>query len=348
MSVIMLGTHPEMAGGIASVVRVYRDAGFIDGRRVVYLPTHADGFAKLWMAVRALVRFLALLPGASAVHAHTASRASFWHKAVFLMLARALGKPAILHLHGAEFAKFRRTECGPMTGRLVDAVLRRTSRIVVLSPAWRSLMGELAPGVPVAVVPNPVVLPAQPWVPRLEGPRRILFLGRLEERKNVLGLVRAAAALRPEIPDLELVCAGDGDREPVRRLAHALDLPVRLPGWVSGPTKEALFAQADLLCLPSFDEGLPMAVLEAMAHGLPVVASRVGGLPDLIADGRTGLLVPPGDAAALAEALGSLLRNPVRAAELGSAGRVAIQAAMTPGAVFAKLDALYAELGVAR
>jgi glycosyltransferase involved in cell wall biosynthesis len=138
-------------------------------------------------------------------------------------------------------------------------------------------------------------------------------------------LVEALAGIAKSNPELSwrAVIAGDGAVEETRQAIADAGLADRItiPGWVGPADADRLLRAADILTLPSFDENLPMSVIEGMAHGLAVVATPVGAVEDILADDRTGLLVPPGDAAALAEALKRLLREPDTRARLGSAAR---------------------------
>ena len=136
-------------------------------------------------------------------------------------------------------------------------------------------------------------------------------------------LLRALAQMQDA--DWELVCAGDGEVTKYQAMATELGLAsrVRFLGWVDEDAALALLAKSDLLTLPSLNEGLPMAIIEAMAHGLPVIATPVGGIPELITPGRTGLLVPPADSDALATALRQLVADPELRHRMGADARTA-------------------------
>lgn len=163
---------------------------------------------------------------------------------------------------------------------------------------------------------------AGPAPPPIADPRRLAIVGRLIPIKGHEVLLRALASLRDDMPETILDVVGDGPLEAELRTTVArlgLDGGVRFNGRVSpvGPA----FERAGLVVVPSFGEGFGMVALEAMERGRPVVASAVGGLPEIVEDGRTGLLVPPGDAHALAHAIRELVSDPERAAAMGAAGR---------------------------
>src|SRR5471032_1179139 len=173
--IVMMGTSLTTMGGIASVVKVYRQAGLFDRYGIEYLATHCDGGAakKLAIMVRAYGQFLArLLRGRiGLLHIHVASRASFWRKAGFFLLADGFGVPAVLHLHGAEFAQFYEQECGGLRRRLIRRIFDRAARVVVLSGAWRDWVRGISRNPHIDAIYNPVLLPplAVPWEQRRPG-----------------------------------------------------------------------------------------------------------------------------------------------------------------------------------
>lgn len=348
----MLGTARETRGGIAAVIAAWRAAGLFERWPIEYVATHCDGSAgaKLLAAARALRRFLALLAEHRRVlvHVHCASRASFWRKCVFMAIAYAARCPVVLHLHGGGFVRFYEDECGPLGRRVVRRFLGRAACIIGLTEGWRDWLAQASGNLNVVCIPNPVRA-VTATAPRGPG-HVVLFLGRIEDAKGVPELLKAFAVLRAAVHDAELVCAGAGEIEAAQRRAEALGIAdaVRFPGWLDEAGKRAWLARAAAFVLPSHAEGLPMALLEAMAAGVPVVASAVGGIPDVVKHGVNGLLVAPRDSVDLLRALRRLLREPQLAAALGAAGRETVRARFAPGQVLERLGEVYAGLGVTR
>jgi glycosyltransferase involved in cell wall biosynthesis len=350
--VLMIGTAPGGRGGVASVVGVLRDAGLFERESVRYLCSHMEGSAaaKIGAAADAFWRTgLACLAGRPVVHVHSASRASFARKSLLLLIARAAGCRTIFHLHGAEFHLFA-GGAAPLPLRWwIRWTLERSSVVIVLSASWAAFVRGLAPAARVVVVPNSVPLP--PARGRAaEQPGRILFLGRADAGKGVYELLDAVAALAPAFPELRLVIGGAGELAALRRRAEQLGIGDRLalPGWIGPREREIELARAQVFCLPSHAEGLPMAMLEAMAAGKAVVASTVGGIPEAIDDGANGLLVPPGDVPALGAALAALLRDGALRARLGECARATVQQRFSTAAALAQLSALYRERSAPR
>ncbi|MES2334376.1 MAG: glycosyltransferase family 4 protein [Pseudomonadota bacterium] len=158
--------------------------------------------------------------------------------------------------------------------------------------------------------------------------KRVAFVGRLDPVKGALLLIEAMAAVLKTHPDATLTLAGDGPaRAPAEARAKALGLAnaVRFAGFLTQPQVAELLANSDMLVLTSFAEGLPVVYMEALASGIPVVASRVAGVQELVEDGVTGFTVPPGDVVTLADRMSRLMSDPELAARMGTAGRKAVE-----------------------
>ena len=175
------------------------------------------------------------------------------------------------------------------------------------------------------------------------------IVANLRPIKDQATLVRAVAQLVPAHPALRLVLVGEGEsRAPLIALARELDIADRVVLAGARADGRRLHALFDVSVLCSRSEGFPNAVIEAMAAGRPVVGTNVGGIPDAVIAGETGLLVPVGDVAALAQAIGSLLADPARRAGMGAAGRTLARAQFAAAAVLGSLHSLYEELAATR
>ncbi|WP_298805299.1 glycosyltransferase family 4 protein [uncultured Lentibacter sp.] len=172
----------------------------------------------------------------------------------------------------------------------------------------------------------------------------LLFVGRLAPVKGLPVLLRALA----EIPLVRLTIAGDGpQRGEIESLIHAhkLEARVRLLGYQSQDQVAELLSQSQALVLPSFAEGLPVVLMEAMAAGLPVISTRIAGVPELVKDGETGWLVAAGDQDGLKQAIKALLADPTRARARGAAGRLAVAQAFDANVEARRLATLFHAYG---
>src|SRR5690349_1336451 len=335
-TIAMLGAAPETRGSIAAVVESYRAHGLFTRWPVQYIATNCGGTLaqKALLAAKA-VRDFGILLGEKrrvVVHVHAASGAGFWREAAFMGAALVAGSPVILHLHGNGF------------DRSIRWALERAAVVCVPCEASRVWVKSVARRADVLVAPPPVAI----TVPEVARPNLVLFLGHLEAEKGIYDLLEAVAKVRAAVPDLRLVCAGDGDRIGVAHYAERLGIAdaVKFTGWVGPSGKRALLEHAAVFALPAYDAALPVSLIEAMSAGVPVVASPVGGIPEVVADGASGFLVAPGDKGALERALRRLLIERTLAARMGAAARETARARYAPERALPVLENLYESLGV--
>jgi len=349
--ILMLGTAPDGQGGVAALVAALRAGGLFERAQVRYVSTHREGgpLAKLDAATRGIWQTVlaCLWRRPAIVHAHAASHASFARKSLLLWLARCAGCQTIFHLHGGGFRQFATIESGALMRRWIRHTLERSSLVIALTEGWAGFLRGFAPRARITVVPNAVPLPplSAERADRAE-PGRILFLGRVEAAKGVAELFDAVALLVPRFPDAHLVLAGNGDLHAWRQAARERGIGgrVTLTGWLDAAARTGQLARAAVFCLPSHAEGLPMALLEAMAAGKAVVASAVGGIPEALRGGDNGLLVPAHDSAALAAALASMLADAGLRQRLGERARATVARHYSTEAVCGRLAAIYNDL----
>ena len=225
----------------------------------------------------------------------------------------------------------------------------RRSRLVAISESTRAMIAPYAEGRPVTVIPYGVPLPESEAGLRAEpsGPPRILFVGRLVARKGVDRLLEALATIADREWRLEIVGFGP-ERDPLERRAAELGLSDRVEflGRVSSDDLVAAYRRAACFVLPATlderadTEGLGVVLLEAMSYGVPVVATRRGGIVDIVEDGRTGVLVED-EPAALARAIAAILDDPGRGRALGIAGRASVRERFGWDSIVDRLDAVY-------
>ncbi|MEW6198901.1 MAG: glycosyltransferase [Planctomycetota bacterium] len=342
---LMVGPSAESLGGMATSITRLMSSALRDSYTLHRFSTpqraaEADcgactrgggGRAKLvatseavWRHLSALGRLVGVLVRrrVDLVHIHTCSRFTFQRNVADAMLARLLGRRVILHIRGGHFERF----CAA-AGRMARAWIRMgfalADAVIVLSPDWRRRLAPYVGRTPVFVVPNGVEVVDRPSATERgpHAPCRFLYLAALTEAKGLADLIDAARQLKADGVPFELIVAGPVTDAPLsvwedRLRAAGLADVVRLVGSVAGAAKDHLLATADCFVHPSHCEALPNAVLEAAAVGLPVVATAVGSVPEVVgaghAEGPFALLVPPRDAAALARALRRMAADPAR------------------------------------
>jgi glycosyltransferase involved in cell wall biosynthesis len=288
-----MGPALDVRGGISSVEQLICDylPQYAAIRHVATMTagsklTNAAVFAR---AVRALSRSLEDIEPAI-VHIHFASRGSTLRKFILANMVVRARRPLILHAHGAGFDQFHRGLHAPLRS-LVSRMLQQASMLIALSSQWRDFYVqecEVSPS-QVVVLPNPVRLPSR--VPDRAGRTQVQFLhlGRLGRRKGGYDLMNAFAALPEALrARARLVLAGDGDVEGMRKLAAPFGDRVRVCAWIDAHERDRLLNESDVFVLPSYAEGVPMSLLEAMAAGLPCITTPVGGIPDVFTHGVEG------------------------------------------------------------
>jgi glycosyltransferase involved in cell wall biosynthesis len=258
------------------------------------------------------------------VHVNLSKKASVLRKGVILSVARHRGVATVVHAHAGLFLDW--FDGLPRPARTLVQRLLVADRVVALNETVRDGYASRL-GVPMEqmlLMSNPVEWPSDIPDRSGSGPVVAAFLGYFREMKGIFDLVRAVSLLPPEQREhFRLVAAGHGDPEPVRaavRQAGCADA-VEVREYLPPPERDALLAQTGILVLPSYAEGLPMSVLEAMAWGVAPVVTPVGGLGDLIRDGHNGVLVPVGEPDALASALSKLLVDGEARRRMGAQAR---------------------------
>lgn len=333
-------------GGMRSVVEAYERDGFIAAQDVHLIHSYVDGgfLKRQTVLFGALCSFIACLlrHKVELVHCHAAMRGSFWRKSIFAAIARRFGIPVVLHLHGSEMKSFYGSQ-PPLLQKIIKGRLERATRVVVLSQSWKDFVAVIAPAARIEVIPNYVILPPQAARPA-GSEKRVLSLGLVGPRKGTFDLIEAFRTVLEDRPDARLSIGGNGEVDKAASLVKSLNLDaaVHLAGWVDGAAKRRLVDESGIYVLPSYNEGLPMSVLEAMAAAQAVVTTRVGGLPELITSEKDGLLFEAGDKSALADALVRLLGDDALRIRLAQAGRERVRTAYSDKVVLPMLDALYA------
>lgn len=300
------------------------------GVDITHLSTHDEGSVvhRLYVFTAAIARLFELLLAqqVDVIHLHVSERGSIVRSWLLVAIATLFGIPLVLHTHGSQFHTFYEQSPGWVQS-LTRWSFQRASRVVVLSQSWADYYLErcqLRAG-QVQVLYNPVDI-SHPVPNRAarKGPVNVVFAGRVGARKGTFDLLRAVSQLAPATrQQVRLWVAGDGETEHAQQLVAQLGLvdQVEILGWVGTADLATLLAKADIFALPSYNEGLPMAILEAMSWGLPVVTTPVGGIPEVVRSHRNGWLVEAGNIAALAAALEQLVTAPDQRLALGQAAR---------------------------
>jgi glycosyltransferase involved in cell wall biosynthesis len=349
--VAQVGPDSAGKGGMAAVMRDILASPLAERYEMQAIVT--------WRGFRPLERAWVFLTGLASlarwcagrgrriVHIHGAARGSLYRKSLCVFLARLLRRPVLLQIHAGpgdieEFA----ARLGAGRVRLFGLALGAATRVLAVSAASARAMERGFGAAGIAVIPNaaPAVAAEALGEDLGELDPGVLFLGGFQNPvKGGDLLVETLTALAGELPGTEFALAGPG--EPPAALA-ALERGhdnVSWIGWLDEAAKREALLRQPIFVLPSLSEGLPVALLEAMAWGRAIVATRIGGVPDVVEDGAEALIVPAGDPAALATALRRLAGDPELRRRLGAAARRRALA-LNEDEVYGRLSALYEEL----
>jgi glycosyltransferase involved in cell wall biosynthesis len=332
INVLMVGPDRGVHGGISAVVNELYAAGLDSKVNLKYIGTMKEGskLKKLFVAAFAYVRFLKEIGRCDVVHIHFSSDSSFLRKSVFIKTAHRLGKHILLHQHGGDFKTFYGKQLDEKGKRNVRRTLAMGDRMLVLTKGWKDFFSKLLDEEKIEVFPNGV-LTGKPsgQSESNEGSvffgkkeyNKILFLGRICKDKGIDELLEALSSIHKYRPDVHLYIGGIYEDSSYKSKVDACRDYVTYLGWIRGEEKEKYLRKSGILVLPSYYEGFPVSIIEAMLRENVVIASEVGGIPDIIDQDKNGILIPAKDAKALENAIYRVLEDNRFAQELGENGR---------------------------
>lgn len=323
-------TSLQTHGGIATYVRNMRQTKVWEEWNVRHIATHRDGspLSRIMQFAKGLSGFFFQLTirRPTVVHIHTSSYGSFARKSILTWISAAFRVPVVLHVHGSEFQKFY-DNSHPLGKQVIRRTLLQARAVIALGDTWALRLKQMEPKARVIVLPNAIRLEAP--VDHTNRPIQVAFLGEVCLRKGTFMLIEAWARIQEldlDSAPARLVIAGNGEVDRAKRMVDNLGLrdSVEVRGWVAPEQAQSMLSETQILVLPSMNEGQPMAILEAMARGVCVVASRSGGIPDML-DETSGVLLDPLNVETLTGALTRALNDHDQRQRFGTSARLRIQ-----------------------
>lgn len=349
---ITIATSINGKGGVSTVLNTLNSGGFFDKWNMNIIASHNSeskfkGLNRLFLFASVFIKlvYFNIFYNVGLVHIHMSSRGSYLRKSLITRFAKLLNNKVIIHLHGAEFQTFYNDESSEKKQQHIRDTFDLADCVIVLSTQWLTWMKTIVKEPSkVKIVYNAV--PQLVLDRRLQQNSSILFLGRLGERKGVADLIHAFKNVLVQDESATLLLGGDGDLKLYKELVNSLGIKdnVQFLGWVSGEEKNSYLAKADVYCLPSYNEGFPMGVLEAMSAGVAVVASTAGGIPDAITSEKEGLLITAGDVDGLTDALLRITSDRALNNAFTLAAKSKFDNNFSEPVVFSVLDKIYNEL----
>lgn len=321
--VYMMGSAPSLRGGMSSVVKQLLQHDWGEEMDIHYISTHTAGTAlkRICLFIQSYVQLLVLLMfqkrKIDLLYLHMSYKGSFTRKYLIYKLANVFGKKVVIHLHGSEFHQYYESAPSARKQRICE-LFTGSERVIVLGEYWRRFIQNIAPGAAVEVIQNAVHIPKEvsDWN---DQSINLLYLGVLIPRKGVRDLIDAMGILTDQDTEnsrnLRLIIGGTGgEMEVLKEQCRKLHLKsnVDFVGWVDGEKKKELLQNSQCLILPSYNEGLPVAILEALSFGVPVVSTNVGSIQEAVIDGCNGHLVQKHAPEQIAAAVEDIIEDPAR------------------------------------
>jgi len=317
----MIGPARNVRGGVSVVVNNYYTAGLDKRVNLIYISTMVDGskLRKLFQAIFAYIRFLAVLMSMDILHAHMGADNSFYRKKVFIDTAAFFKKKIIIHQHGGDFHSFYYKNASEKKQAMIRRTLNKAVTFLVLAKPWIDFFTAMIPREKIIVLENAVRLPEQ--AKEDFSNRNILILSRLCEEKGVGDMLSVLPRISKKYPDVRLFLGGIWDSKELKKQAEKLGDKVKYLGWIDEREKEKYRSLCSVFAMPTHFDGISLSILEAMAAGMAVITTNVGGIPEVIADGFQGRMITPGDREALYNVLMELLGDEEQRRRYGHAAR---------------------------
>ena len=306
----MIGNHPSNKGGMTSVISQITEHDWSnEGIKLIFIPTFLPGnpLKKMLFFVIALIKILWIFVFSKPdiVYMHLSYKGSFIRKYIVHKLCILFSINDIVHLHGTKFFDMYKSSASKKRKR-IEELISKCKTFIVLGEHDAAAVKEIVPDAKVIVVQNAIQIPD--YKVQWNSKCHLLYMGVLIPAKGVADLLQSLNCLQATRTDVELkleICGIGSEEEKLKQYVceHSLEKVVKFNGWVSGERKVQMLRKANLLVLPSYTEGLPIAVLEAMSYGMPIISTQVGDLAELVKDGVNGYLIQPGNIEALSKCI---------------------------------------------
>ncbi len=317
--VCMIVPNKMVKGGIASVVNGYRGSILEKDYKIIYVESYKDGnkFTKLLKAIKGYLQFIKVLifNRPDLVHIHSSFGPSFYRKLPFIYLASWSRIPIVNHIHGADFNEFY-VNASVKKKKIIRKVYSKCNKLIALSEEWKENLSQIVSKDKIVIIENYSILHEDALKERLNRPcnNQILFLGELGKRKGCYDIPFVIELVAKVVPNVKFVLCGAGNKDDEALIKNMIiekniENNVVFPGWIRGEEKDKILRESDVFFLPSYNEGMPMSILDAMGYGLPVVSTNVGGIPRIVHNGKNGSYCSAGDISKLSLGIIMLLKN---------------------------------------
>lgn len=352
--VCMIVQNPMVKGGIAAVVNGYRGSQLEKDYDIIYVESYKDGskITKFLKAIKGYFHFLKVLitDKPDLVHIHSSFGPSFYRMIPFVYMASWVKVPIVNHIHGADFDKFY-GDASNKKRKQIKRVYNKCEILIALSLEWKERLSKIVNEKKIRVIENYSILHMDAYIERLNRScnKQILFLGELGYRKGCYDIPAVVQRVAQIIPNIEFVLCGAGtekDEMALKKLVedYGVTKNVTFPGWVRDNKKDKVLRDADLFFLPSYNEGMPMSVLDAMGYGLPIISTKVGGIPKIVHNTENGVCCNPGDVQTMADGIIELISDDTKRKYASTASIDIVKKGYSLEAHLKLLEAVYKEI----
>lgn len=278
------------------------------------------------------------------IHVHCASKGSFYRKSIVLLLGKIHEKKIIMHMHGGNFKEFYNESS--IIKLYIRHILKKSDKVICLSDEWETFYSNELGLKNTIVVENSVEIKKIVPQEKSRSVIRLIFLGKICREKGIFDLIDFLLSNNHFLNgNIHLTICGMGEDENMKDLIEKIKVEksIEYKGWVEGEEKEKLIQQSDIFILPSYFEGVPMSILEAMSYSKPIISTNVGGIPSIVKEKHNGWLVRPGKLENLSMVFDEIFMNPFLL-ELYGINSLKMSVNNNPKKMFEKLDHLYEEI----
>ncbi|MFN2501632.1 MAG: glycosyltransferase family 4 protein [Pyrinomonadaceae bacterium] len=318
--ILMIGMHlTRTRGGISTLISGILNSSVAQQFSITYIETQAEDFGKIRkmaLALAAGFRFIcnSITTSYELTYVHLGSNASLYRESMYIALARILRQRVVVHFHAGDMDHYYSRQ--PRLGqRFISWSLKRCTDFIAVSEASATRLRKHAPNAAITVIPNAIKTSSFSDRKQLRfkargEPVRVLFVGAMGKLKGERDLIEALAMVDCDSTALSVSLLGYGS-DGIRDLCTRSGVGQLIDHLGPVPASEGIkyFERADIFVLPTYAEAMPISVIEAMAAGLPVITTKVGGIPELIEHGVDGFLVEPGDIKSIAATIETLIND---------------------------------------
>jgi glycosyltransferase involved in cell wall biosynthesis len=346
-NILYIAPDISVKGGISTVINGFLSTHLSQKYNIILVASHVDGskLRKLLQGIAGLLTtaYCLTFRQIDIVHIHGGDITSVMRKYFYFRLVKHFKCKVVYHFHGASFL-VQYSHASSSWQRRIKSLLEKSDIVICLSDSWKKSILQIAPESNVLVVYNSTHLPA--LADKTQEKREtvnIVFLGLIGERKGIFDLIEVVSRLIKDGCNIHLTVGGNGD---ISRLHKEIELKglknhVTYVGWIMGDAKDKLLRNTDIFVLPSYGEGMPMTILEAMSYAIPIVSTLVGGIPELIINGTTGYMIQPGDVNNLYARILDLVTDADKRRTFGQRGRAIIEAKHNLSINISQIDEIY-------